>query len=120
MKNLRRLAPYLWRQRLALVRGLVYLCITAALAAASPWVLRVAIDEVALTLTAPKCLAVAVGCAVLAGQLLFNMALQCIGRDRPVSTCSQSATAAAATARLRLLVVFSIVRLPPDLELIRN
>jgi ATP-binding cassette, subfamily B, multidrug efflux pump len=51
MTHLRRLAPYVWRHRRQLAIGLVYLLITVAFASASPWVLRVAIDDLTLRLT---------------------------------------------------------------------
>ena len=54
MKHLRRLAPYVRRHRGALARGLAFLVVTALLASASPWVLRLAVDDLTLTLTRQK------------------------------------------------------------------
>ena len=54
MRHLRRLRPYLRRQRHALARGLLLLLATAGLAAASPWVLRLAIDDLTRAVTREK------------------------------------------------------------------
>ena len=54
MKQLRRLLPYLQRRRRGLAVGLLCLLATAGVSVASPWVLRYAIDDLTLQVTADK------------------------------------------------------------------
>lgn len=54
MPHLRRLLPRLFLHRLSLVLGLLALLATTALSVAGPWVLRHAIDDLAVAVTRPK------------------------------------------------------------------
>ena len=54
MKHLRRLLPYLGGHRRGVLFGLVCLLLTTLFSVASPWVLRYAIDDLTLAITARK------------------------------------------------------------------
>lgn len=54
MRHLRRLRPYLSRHRGALVRGAACLLLTTALSVASPWILRLAVDDLVVAVTRGK------------------------------------------------------------------
>ena len=87
MKHLRRLAPYVWRHRAALARGLAFLVITALLASASPWVLRSAVDDLTRRLTHEKLWTYAlVIVALVAAEGLFRYGtrLTLIGMSREI------------------------------------
>ncbi len=87
MKQLRRLLPYLRRRRGALALGLLALLLTTAFSVASPWVLRRAIDELAVELTRGKLwqyAAAIVGLVVVEGIFRYWMRMVLIGLSRDV------------------------------------
>jgi ATP-binding cassette subfamily B protein len=54
MRHLRRLLPYVRRHRTRMAWGLFCLVVTTALSVASPWILRYAVDDLALKVTREK------------------------------------------------------------------
>ncbi len=54
MRHLRRLLPYLARHRRGILLGLLCLVFTTALSVATPWVLRLAIDDLTVEVTRQK------------------------------------------------------------------
>ena len=87
MKQLRRLLPYLRRRRGSLALGLLALLLTTAFSVASPWVLRRAIDGLAVELTRGKLWqysAAIVGLVVVEGIFRYWMRMVLIGLSRDV------------------------------------
>ncbi len=87
MRSLRRLTPYLWRHRLTLARGILVLLLTAVFAAASPWVLRYAIDDLGRSLSYEKLWRYAgliLGLVVLEGVFRYGMRMTLIGVSREI------------------------------------
>lgn len=87
MKHLRRLLPRLGTHRVALAFGLLCLLATAALAVASPWVLRHAIDDLTRELSADKLWAYAgliVAIALCEGVFRYQMRMVLIGVSREI------------------------------------
>jgi ATP-binding cassette subfamily B protein len=85
LPQLRRLLPALAARRGALGRGLAALLATTALALATPWVLRHAIDDLALTLTRQKLWLYAgliLGLVALEGGFRYLMRMILIGLSR--------------------------------------
>jgi ATP-binding cassette subfamily B protein len=87
LKNLRRLLPYLRLRRGQLALGLLALLLTTALSVASPWVLRLAIDDLQLEVTRGKLwqyAAAIVGLVLLEGFFRYWMRMVLIGLSRDV------------------------------------
>ena len=86
-RHLRRLLPYLKRHRQALLVGLGCLLLTTAFSVASPWVLRHAIDDLALQVTRQKLWLYAgliLGLIVLEGVFRYYMRMVLIGMSREI------------------------------------
>lgn len=87
MRQLRRLLPYVARHRRELLFGLVCLLVTTGFSVASPWVLRHAIDDLALLLTRQKLalysLAI-VGLVAAEGLFRYHMRMVLIGVSREI------------------------------------
>jgi len=87
LTQLRRLLPYLRQRRGALSLGLLALLLTTAFSVASPWVLRRAIDDLAVDLTRGKLWqysAAIVGLVVVEGVFRYWMRMVLIGLSRDV------------------------------------
>ncbi len=87
MKHLRRLAPYLRAERAALTRGLGALLITTVVAAAAPWVLRHAVDDLLRAVTREKLFFYAsaiLGLAALEGLFRYSTRMTLIGVSRSI------------------------------------
>jgi len=87
MSHLRRLGPYLRAHARSLSLGLAYLIAAAALAAASPWVLRYAIDDLGENLTQGKLWLYAgalVSIVALEGVARFGTRMTLIGVSREI------------------------------------
>jgi len=86
-RHLRRLVPYLKRHQRTLLIGLACLLLRTLFSVASPWVLRHAIDDLALGLTREKLLAYAgiiVGVVTVEGFFLYQMRMILIGVSRGI------------------------------------
>jgi ATP-binding cassette subfamily B protein len=86
-RHLRRLFPYLERHRKPLLVGLACLLVRTVFAVAAPWVLRYAIDDLALGITRDKLLAYAgliVGVVTVEGFFLYQMRMILIGVSREI------------------------------------
>ena len=87
MKHLRRLAPYLRRHRGPLGWGILCLFLTTGFSVASPWVLRYAIDDLALKVTREKLLlypALIVALVAIEGVFRYYMRVVLIGVSREI------------------------------------
>ena len=87
MRHLRRLLPYLDGHRAGIGWGLVCLLLTTALAVATPWVLRHAVDDLTLEVTRGKLALYAglvVGIVLLEGLFRFGMRWILIGISREI------------------------------------
>jgi ATP-binding cassette subfamily B multidrug efflux pump len=87
MRQLRRLLPYVGRHRRRLLFGLACLLVTTGLSVASPWVLRYAIDDLALQLTRQKLALYAlaiVGLVAAEGLFRYHMRMVLIGVSREI------------------------------------
>lgn len=85
MRHLRRLLPYLARQRRPLAVGTLCLLATTAFSVASPWVLRHAVDELTQAITRDKLLfyaGVLLGLALVEGVFRYFMRTVLIGLSR--------------------------------------
>jgi len=87
MRHLRRLRPYLARHRGALLRGTACLLATTALSVASPWILRLAVDDLVVAVTRSKLAlysSVLVGLVAIEGVFRYGMRTILIGLSREV------------------------------------
>lgn len=87
MHHLRRLLPFLGRHRRALGLGTLSLLATTALAAAAPWVLRLAIDDMVAQLTARKLwlyAGVLLLLALVEGAARYHMRMVLVGISRDI------------------------------------
>src|SRR5207249_388587 len=87
MRHLRRLLPYLRRHRARMAWGLFCLVLTTALSVASPWVLRYAVDDLALKVTREKLWlysGLIVGLVLLEGVFRYYMRMVLISISREV------------------------------------
>lgn len=87
MPHLRRLLPYLRGHRRHLILGLLCLLLTTVLAVAAPWVLRLAVDDLALQVTHEKLglyAGLVVGLALLEGVFRYLMRMILIGMSREI------------------------------------
>jgi ATP-binding cassette subfamily B protein len=87
MRQLRRLIPYVRRQRRGIALGLVSLLLTTLLSVASPWVLRHAVDDLALGVTRQKLQLYAgliVGLILVEGVFRYRMRMILIGTSREI------------------------------------
>ena len=87
MRHLRRLLPYLRRHRVRLAGGLLCLALTTALSVASPWVLRYAVDDLALKVTREKLWTYSgliVGIVMLEGLFRYYMRMVLISISREI------------------------------------
>jgi ATP-binding cassette subfamily B protein len=87
MRHLRRLLPYLGRHRRALLLGTLSLLATTALAAAAPWVLRLAIDDLMAQLTSRKLWTYAgllLLLALVEGAARYHMRMVLVGISREI------------------------------------
>jgi ATP-binding cassette, subfamily B, multidrug efflux pump len=87
MVELRRLLPYLRDHRRSLAVGLVCLLLTAAFAVASPWVLRHAVDDLALRVTRDKLYlysGLILGLVLAEGLFRYQMRMILIGMSREI------------------------------------
>jgi len=87
MRHLRYLLPYLLSHRAALLRGLLLLVGTSALAAASPWVLRLAVDDLTGAVTHGKLWFYAsaiVALVAVEGLLRYGTRMTLIGVSREI------------------------------------
>ena len=87
LPHLRRLLPYLERHRTGLLGGLACLAATTAFSVANPWVLRHAIDDLALQVTRQKLWLYAgliMGLIVLEGVFRYYMRMVLIGMSREI------------------------------------
>ena len=85
--QLRRLLPYLVRHKRGLAWGIGCLLLTTALSVAGPWVLRYAIDDLALQITREKLFVYAgliLALAVLEGVFRYWMRMILIGLSREI------------------------------------
>jgi ATP-binding cassette, subfamily B, multidrug efflux pump len=86
-RHLRRLRPYLARHRRGLLWGLVCLILTTGLSVASPWVLRHAVDDLALRVTAAKLWSYAgliLALVIVEGIFRYQMRMVLIGMSREI------------------------------------
>jgi ATP-binding cassette subfamily B multidrug efflux pump len=86
-RHLRRLLPYLKRHRKRLLVGLGALLLTTALAVASPWVLRYAVDDLTRGVTRDKLLVyggLIVALVVVEGFFRYQMRMILIGVSREI------------------------------------
>lgn len=93
MRKLRRLRPYLARHRGALLRGTACLLATTALSVASPWILRLAIDDLVIAVTRSKLAlysSALVGLVVAEGVFRYGMRTILIGLSREVEFAMRS------------------------------
>jgi ATP-binding cassette subfamily B protein len=87
MRHLRRLLPHLRRHRARLAGGLFCLVLTTALSVGSPWVLRYAVDDLALNVTREKLWLYAgliVGLVLLEGVFRYYMRMVLISISREI------------------------------------
>jgi ATP-binding cassette subfamily B multidrug efflux pump len=87
MRHLRRLRPYLARHRGALLRGTGCLLATTTLSVASPWILRLAVDDLVVAVTRSKLAlysSVLVGLVAVEGVFRYGMRTILIGLSREV------------------------------------
>jgi ATP-binding cassette subfamily B protein len=87
LPHLRGLLPYLRRHRRRLLVGLLCLLATTALAAASPWVLRYAVDDLAVSVTRAKLYLYAgltVGIVLVEGTFRYHMRMILISVSREI------------------------------------
>jgi len=87
MRHLRRLLPYLRRHRVRLAGGLLCLALTTALSVASPWVLRYAVDDLALKVTREKLWTYSgliVGIVMIEGLFRYYMRMVLISISREI------------------------------------
>jgi len=87
MKHLRRLAPYLRRHGRGMAWGLLCLLLTTAFSVASPWVLRYAVDDLALKVTREKLFlysASIVALVAIEGVFRYYMRVVLIGVSREI------------------------------------
>jgi len=86
-RQLRKLLPYLGRHRKSLAVGLLCLLLTTAFAVASPWVLRHAVDDLAIELTRAKLQLYAgliVGLVLFEGLFRYATRMTLIGVSREI------------------------------------
>jgi len=86
-RHLRGLLPYLRRHRRGLLWGLLCLVATTALSVASPWVLRYAVDDLAVSVTRAKLYvyaALMVGLVVVEGLFRYHMRMVLISISREI------------------------------------
>ncbi len=86
-RHLRRLLPYLARERSALSRGCLCLVITTAFSVSTPWVLRHAIDDLTRRITADKLWLYAgllLGIALIEGAFRYVLRMLLVGVSRRV------------------------------------
>src|SRR6185436_11525747 len=86
-RHLGRLLPYLARRRRGLLWGLVCLVVTTALAVASPWVLRHAVDDLTVQVTTAKLrlyAALVMALVVAEGIFRYQMRMVLIGISREI------------------------------------
>lgn len=87
MPHLRRLLPYLRVHRRRLALGLLCLLLTTLLSVAAPWVLRLAVDDLALKVTREKLglyAGLLVGLALVEGIFRYLMRMILIGMSREI------------------------------------
>lgn len=87
LPHLRRLRPHVLRHRRALVLGLLCLLATTALSVLSPWVLRHAVDDLALAVTRQKLWLYAgaiLGLVSVEGAFRYGMRMLLIGVSREI------------------------------------
>ena len=87
MPHLRRLLPYLRAHRRRLALGLFCLLLTTLLSVAAPWVLRLAVDDLALKVTREKLglyAGLLVGLALVEGIFRYLMLMILIGMSREI------------------------------------
>ena len=87
MRHLRRLLPYVRRHRARMAWGLLCLVLTTAFSVASPWVLRYAIDDLALKVTREKLWtysSVIVGIVLIEGIFRYYMRIVLISISRDI------------------------------------
>ncbi len=87
LASLRRLLPYAWRYRRAFTAGLACALLATALSLVSPWVLKLAIDDLTAGVTRGKLTwyaSLLVGLAVAGAWLRFWMRREVIGASRHV------------------------------------
>ena len=87
LPHLRGLLPYLGRHRRRLLLGLLCLLATTALSAASPWILRYAVDDLALSVTRAKLYlysALIVGVVLVEGVFRYHMRMILISISRDI------------------------------------
>ncbi len=87
MPHLRRLFPYLLGHRHRLAAGLLCLLLTTLLSVATPWVLRLAIDDLTLQVTQEKLglyAGLVVGLALVEGVFRYLMRMVLIGTSREI------------------------------------
>jgi ATP-binding cassette subfamily B protein len=87
LPHLRRLGPHVLRHRRALVLGLLCLLATTALSVLSPWVLRHAVDDLALAVTRQKLWLYAgaiLGLVSVEGAFRYGMRMLLIGVSREI------------------------------------
>jgi ATP-binding cassette subfamily B multidrug efflux pump len=93
MRHLRRLRPYLARHRGALLRGTACLLMTTALSIASPWILRLAVDDLVVAVTRSKLAlysSVLVALVAVEGLFRYGMRTILIGLSREVEYALRS------------------------------
>ncbi len=87
MRHLRRLLPYVRRHRARMAWGLLCLVLTTAFSVASPWVLRYAIDDLAMKVTREKLWtysSVIVGIVLVEGIFRYYMRIVLISISRDI------------------------------------
>jgi ATP-binding cassette subfamily B protein len=87
LPHLRGLLPYLGRHRRRLYAGLLCLLVTTALSAASPWILRYAVDDLAVAVTRAKLYlysALIVGVVLVEGVFRYHMRMILISVSREI------------------------------------
>jgi ATP-binding cassette subfamily B protein len=87
LPHLRGLLPYLRRHRRRLLVGLLCLLATTALSAASPWILRYAVDDLAVRITRSKLYlysGLIVGVVLLEGAFRYQMRMVLIAISREI------------------------------------
>ena len=87
MRHLRRLLPYVRRHRTRMAWGLLCLVLTTALSVASPWILRYAVDDLAMKVTREKLWlysGLLVGVVIVEGVFRYYMRMVLIGISREI------------------------------------
>ncbi len=87
MRHLRRLGPYLARERRALLAGCVCLVITTCFSVAAPWVLRHAVDDLTRRVSADKLVFYAgllLGLATVEGGFRYVLRMVLVGVSRRI------------------------------------